>query len=241
MRVAADLEDGSEKHVAMENRLWPMRELLGDMLLAANKPALALKEYNFHCNRHGTGTAAFTVPRRRPSFPVIERRHDPITTSCWRSVESPTLSVQSWWKQESTWPRSKDSRRSRLLPGAASAQGLGMSAMRRGFQTSLGQLLAACRPMRSTPGIGPVPVLGDRRLSGSKKIKTFPHKSRMQSRWDRLAKHDATLSALDARSPVHPHSGHRFGRLGYGRYASRFRPGHRLRVDPMLCAVSRPD
>ncbi len=45
MRVAADLEDGSEKHVAMENRLWPMRELLGDMLLAANKPALALKEY----------------------------------------------------------------------------------------------------------------------------------------------------------------------------------------------------
>src|SRR5467141_1359382 len=45
MRNAADLEDGSEKHVAMENRLWPMRELLGDMLLAANEPRLALKEY----------------------------------------------------------------------------------------------------------------------------------------------------------------------------------------------------
>jgi hypothetical protein len=45
MRAAADLEDGSEKHVAMENRLWPMRELLGDMLLSANSPALALKEY----------------------------------------------------------------------------------------------------------------------------------------------------------------------------------------------------
>jgi len=45
MRTAADLEDGSEKHVAMENRLWPMRELLGDMLLAANEPGLALKEY----------------------------------------------------------------------------------------------------------------------------------------------------------------------------------------------------
>ncbi len=45
MRTAADLEDGSEKHVAMENRLWPMRELLGDLLLAANEPALALKEY----------------------------------------------------------------------------------------------------------------------------------------------------------------------------------------------------
>ena len=45
MRTAADLEDGSEKHVAMENRLWPMRELLGDMLLAANEPGPALKEY----------------------------------------------------------------------------------------------------------------------------------------------------------------------------------------------------
>src|SRR5262249_20090485 len=38
MRTAADLEDGSEKHVAMENRLWPMRELLGDLLLEANEP-----------------------------------------------------------------------------------------------------------------------------------------------------------------------------------------------------------
>ena len=45
MRAAADLEDGSEKHVAMENRLWPMRELLGDLLLEANEPGAALKEY----------------------------------------------------------------------------------------------------------------------------------------------------------------------------------------------------
>jgi hypothetical protein len=45
MRTAADLEEGSEKHVAMENRLWPMRELLGDLLLEANEPGLALKEY----------------------------------------------------------------------------------------------------------------------------------------------------------------------------------------------------
>ncbi len=35
MRAAADLEDGSEKHVAMENRLYPMRELLADMLMRA--------------------------------------------------------------------------------------------------------------------------------------------------------------------------------------------------------------
>ena len=45
MRAAADLEDGSEKHVAMENRLYPMRELLADMLLADGDAAMALKEY----------------------------------------------------------------------------------------------------------------------------------------------------------------------------------------------------
>jgi hypothetical protein len=45
MRTAADLEDGSEKHVAMENRLWPMRELFGDLLLEVNEPGLSLKEY----------------------------------------------------------------------------------------------------------------------------------------------------------------------------------------------------
>ncbi len=45
MRAAADLEDGSEKHVAMENRLYPMRELLGDMLRGQGQPVAALKEY----------------------------------------------------------------------------------------------------------------------------------------------------------------------------------------------------
>jgi hypothetical protein len=45
MRAAADLEDASEKHVAMENRLWPMRELLGELLLELNHPARALAEF----------------------------------------------------------------------------------------------------------------------------------------------------------------------------------------------------
>src|SRR5262245_1083549 len=45
MRAAADLEDASEKHVAMENRLYPMRELLADMLLMQGEAAAALKEY----------------------------------------------------------------------------------------------------------------------------------------------------------------------------------------------------
>jgi len=45
MRSAADSEDGSLKHVAMENRLYPFRELLGDLLLEAGQPAAALKEF----------------------------------------------------------------------------------------------------------------------------------------------------------------------------------------------------
>jgi tetratricopeptide (TPR) repeat protein len=45
MKAAADLEDASEKHVAMENRLYPMRELLADMLMAQGEAAAALKEY----------------------------------------------------------------------------------------------------------------------------------------------------------------------------------------------------
>jgi tetratricopeptide (TPR) repeat protein len=45
MRSAAELEDASEKHVAMENRLYPMRELLADMLMVQGESVAALKEY----------------------------------------------------------------------------------------------------------------------------------------------------------------------------------------------------
>jgi tetratricopeptide (TPR) repeat protein len=45
MRTAADNEDSSVKHVAMENRLYPFRELLGELLLEAGQPAAALKEF----------------------------------------------------------------------------------------------------------------------------------------------------------------------------------------------------
>ena len=45
MRQAADLEDRSGKHVAMENRLSPIREMFGELLLEANEPAQALKEF----------------------------------------------------------------------------------------------------------------------------------------------------------------------------------------------------
>jgi tetratricopeptide (TPR) repeat protein len=45
MLTAADLEDSSEKNVAMENRLFPMRELLGYMLLETGQPRQALVEF----------------------------------------------------------------------------------------------------------------------------------------------------------------------------------------------------
>jgi len=45
MRSAADSEDGSVKHVAMENRLYPMRELLGDLLLQLGQSPEALRAF----------------------------------------------------------------------------------------------------------------------------------------------------------------------------------------------------
>ncbi|HEV7445850.1 MAG TPA: hypothetical protein VGO18_24960 [Steroidobacteraceae bacterium] len=45
MLAAADREDRTEKHVAMENRLSPMRELLGELLLEASRPAEAQREF----------------------------------------------------------------------------------------------------------------------------------------------------------------------------------------------------
>ena len=59
MRSAADLEDASEKHIAMENRLVPMRELLGELLLEVNEPAAALVAFEASLQR---------VPNRFRSF-----------------------------------------------------------------------------------------------------------------------------------------------------------------------------
>ena len=45
MGAAADGEDNSIKNVAMENRLYPFRELLGELLLEMGQPVAALKEF----------------------------------------------------------------------------------------------------------------------------------------------------------------------------------------------------
>src|SRR5260370_12300259 len=59
MRAAADLEDSSAKHIAMENRLYPMRELLGDLLLEQQQPGPALTEYE---------TSLVSTPNRLRGF-----------------------------------------------------------------------------------------------------------------------------------------------------------------------------
>lgn len=46
MAGAADREDHSEKHVAMENRLWPVREQFAELLLDSNRPREALAQFD---------------------------------------------------------------------------------------------------------------------------------------------------------------------------------------------------
>jgi hypothetical protein len=73
MRASADLEDRSEKHVAMENRLYPMRELLADLLMEQRKPAEALKHYQASLKAAPERCAASMAPPRPPKRPEIAR------------------------------------------------------------------------------------------------------------------------------------------------------------------------
>jgi len=81
MRQAADLEDRSGKHVAMENRLSPIREMLGELLMEAQEPAQALKEFETSLrnnpNRYrsfaGAATAADRVGDRARARSYYEK------------------------------------------------------------------------------------------------------------------------------------------------------------------------
>ena len=64
MRTAADNEDGSVKHVAMENRLYPLRELYAELLLELGQAAPALREFE---------TALKAYPNRYRSIYGIAR------------------------------------------------------------------------------------------------------------------------------------------------------------------------
>jgi predicted Zn-dependent protease len=82
MRKAADWEERTEKHIAMENRLWPMRELLGELLLEAGRPADALREFE---------RSLRTAPNRFRSFAgaaraAAELRNRKLATSYYRKL-----------------------------------------------------------------------------------------------------------------------------------------------------------
>src|SRR6266478_3298953 len=69
MRAAADGEDGSLKNVIMENRLYPFREMLAELLLEVGQPAAALKEYE---------TALKQTPNRYRAFWGAARASDAV-------------------------------------------------------------------------------------------------------------------------------------------------------------------
>jgi len=59
LRRAADLEDASEKHVAMENRVFATREQLAYLLLEVQRPREALVEFE---------ASLRTTPNRRRGY-----------------------------------------------------------------------------------------------------------------------------------------------------------------------------
>ena len=67
MRAAADLEDARVKHVAMENELYPLRELLADLLLESGQAAAALREFE---------TSLKATPNRYRGFAGAARAAD---------------------------------------------------------------------------------------------------------------------------------------------------------------------
>ena len=81
MRAAADGEDGSVKHVAMENRLYPLRELYAELLLEAGQPAAALREFETALEQTLTVIGRFWALPARPTRRAIARRQASITTS----------------------------------------------------------------------------------------------------------------------------------------------------------------
>src|SRR5437588_11565180 len=82
MRAAADSEDGSVKHVAMENRLYPFRELLAELLLETGQPAAALNEFETALKQTPTASARFGEPPALPTAQATGRR-PPIILASW--------------------------------------------------------------------------------------------------------------------------------------------------------------
>jgi hypothetical protein len=83
MRQAADLDDGSEKNVAMENKLVPMRTLFGELYLAAGMNSEALAEFEASDkvmpNRFRTIAGAAAAARASGSVDAAKRYYRALT------------------------------------------------------------------------------------------------------------------------------------------------------------------
>ena len=103
MRAAADGEDGSVKHVAMENRLYPFRELMPNCCSRLGQPAAACASSRLRSSRLPTVTARsweLPVPRMRRA---IARRHPSITASSWSWPRTPIPNARRPGRPRNSW------------------------------------------------------------------------------------------------------------------------------------------
>lgn len=95
MNAAADMEDGTEKHPVTPGEIIPARELLGDMLMEMNKPALALEAYKSvlltHPNRfnglYSAGVAAQKSGNNQQAMQYFQELLNSIGTSSSKRTE----------------------------------------------------------------------------------------------------------------------------------------------------------
>ena len=77
MRKAADLDDASQKNVAMENKLVPVRALLGELYVQARMPRAALHEFEISLkaspNRYRSFAVAAVAAREAKSVELARR------------------------------------------------------------------------------------------------------------------------------------------------------------------------
>lgn len=75
MRKAADLDDVSQKNVAMENKLVPVRALLGELYVQSGMPRAALHEFEVSLkaspNRYRSFAVALVAARRAKSAALV--------------------------------------------------------------------------------------------------------------------------------------------------------------------------
>jgi hypothetical protein len=83
MRQAADLDDASEKNVAMENKLVPIRALLGELYLAGGMYSQALVEFEaadkVMPNRFRIVASAAKAARESGSVDAAKRYYQALT------------------------------------------------------------------------------------------------------------------------------------------------------------------